>query len=360
MLEENNFNNQENAEQQPFAQPNPEPQPQVVYTQYIPYGFTPETYREKREIRKTATIVGIPLICLFLVGFVWSFVYFAFTIGIFKMSYDEVAVLSQNPAMQQILQIIISCLMFLLPFSVAVKAAGMRIDRLVKFSLPKKGEFLPYLLFGIGFCAFANIAMVYAEIWFSGFGIDYEVDFGDNPKGIFGFLLSFIATAIVPALVEEFACRGIVLGLLKKYGEGFAIVTSSVLFGIMHGNFEQIPFAVMVGLVLGYIYVKTESLWVCVAVHCVNNAVSVVFTYLEDLVGVNAQSVLYLIYLMAAMLLAVFGVCILSKKGGDVYSLKPSETAAGEKQKYKWFFASVFIVIFTVLNLIEACMYFVI
>lgn len=355
MLEENNnFNSQSQFEETRT------PQGEIPAAPSNPYDFIPEEYRKKKDIRRLALVVGIPVICLSVIGFVWSFVYLFFTTKIFGMQLDDAIKLSQNPAMQQILQIILSCLMFLVPFTIAAKCVGVRIDQTIKFGKAKRGTGIPFFLFGIGFCSFANIAMNYASSIFSSFGIDYDVDFGDNPQGVFGFLLTFIATAIVPALVEEFACRGIVLGLLKKYGEGFAIIASSIVFGIMHGNFEQIPFAVMVGLILGYIYVKTGSIWISVSVHCVNNAISVIFTYLANVTTVNMQNLLYLVYLVISLIAAILGILLLAKNSDENYSLKKQEDVITEKQKYTWFFTSWAIILFVILNLIESLSYFII
>lgn len=328
---------------------------------YMPVPPPPPTEAEltRKGIRRAALGVGIPSLCLSLIGVIWSFVYLFITTKVFKMTQNDAIELTQNPAVQQILQIVLSCLMFLLPFGVAAKCMGLRIDKTVQFKKAKQGTFLPFVFFGIGFCAFANIAMSYVSSFFDSFGVDYEVDFGDNPKGIFGFLLSFIATAIVPALVEEFACRGIILGMLKRFGEGFAIVTSALVFGIMHGNFEQIPFAIMVGLILGYIYVKTDSIWPCVAVHFANNAISVIFSYLGDALSVNLQNVLYLVYLMGAMVLAIVGVLLLAKGGKEDYALTPTDTSqVTTKQKYVWFLTAPAIIIFFAFNIFEALSYF--
>ncbi len=318
-------------------------------------------YLEKKDVRRTALGVGIPSLCLVLIGFIWSIVYIFFTVKVLKIPYDKAIEITQNPAMQQILQILISILMFLVPFSIAAKCMGLRIDQTILFGRAKKDTFLPFFGIGVGFCAFSNVAMSQASAIFESLGIDYEVDFGENAGGIFGFLLTFTATAIVPALVEEFACRGIVLGMLKKHGEGFAIITSSIVFGIMHGNFEQIPFAIMVGLVLGYIYVKTGSIWTCVAVHCANNAVSVVFSYLDGILSTNMQNLLYIIYLAVGMLAAVFSVYVLAKRGKEDYSVLASpEKRVSEKQKYTWFFTSWAIILFIAFNLLESLQYFVI
>ncbi len=353
MLEENN--NFDINDNEPQA-----PQQEISQTQYNPYQIIPETYHKKRELRRLGITIGIPAIFLSVIGYLWSIAYLFLTTKVAGMTTMDAIELSQNPAVQQILQIILSCFMFLIPFSIAAKCLGVRIDQTVKFGKAKEGTFLPFLLFGVGFCSFSNVAMSYADQIFQSFGIDYEVDFGDNPEGVFGFLLSFIATAIVPALVEEFACRGIVLGLLKKYGHGFAIITSSIIFGIMHGNFEQIPFAIFVGLILGYIYVKTGSIWTGVLVHGINNAISVIFTYLQNIMDPNMQNLLYIVYLIVSMLAAVIGILLLTKNRDEDFSLKEKEDLISEKDKYIYFFTSWAIITFIVLNLIESLSYFVI
>ncbi len=351
MLEENNNFDINNDEKQA-------PQAEQTAPPYNPYQFIAEEYRKKREIRSLGLVIGIPAIFLSVIGFLWSIGYLFLTTKVMGMTTDDAVMLAENPAVQQILQIILSCFMFLIPFTIAAKCAGVRIDQLVQLGKAKKGTFLPFLLFGIGFCSFSNIAISYADQIFEGFGIDYEVDFGDNPEGLFGFLLSFIATAIVPALVEEFACRGIVLGLLKKYGEGFAIVTSSIVFGVMHGNFEQIPFAILVGLILGYIYVKTGSIWTSVAVHAVNNAVSVIFNYLENIISIDMQNLLYIVYLIITLIVSIIGILLFAKGGDENYMLKKQEDDISQKVKYKSFFTSWAIILFIVINLIEALSYF--
>lgn len=356
MLENNSFNEQNN----PRQCPPPTSEAAVGNNGLYNADFFSASLAEKKSVRRTAVAVGIPCVCLSLITYIWSAIYLFITVKIIKMSSSDAVALANNPAVQQVLQIALSVFMFLVPFPIAARCAGYRVDSLVSTKKPIDNTALPFYLFGIGFCSFANLAMSFCSSFFEGIGIKYNVDYGDNPSGVFGFLLTFTATAIVPALVEEFACRGIVLGMLKKHGEVFAIIVSSVVFGVMHGNLDQTPFAVMVGLILGYIYVKTGSLWVSVAVHCTNNAISVIFSYLNGAVSTNTQNLLYALYLAASMLAAVFGVYLLSKKHSvDFYGLEQSEEQSFGKKKYAWFFTSFVIIIFLVLNIIQSLTYFV-
>jgi len=90
---------------------------------------------------------------------------------------------------------------------------------------------------------------------------------GDN------MFLAFLTVAIAASVLEEVLFRGIILdGFLKNYSPWKAIVWSSVLFGLVHLNPYQFILAVLIGMVMGWLYWKTGSLWLCILVHFVNNS----------------------------------------------------------------------------------------
>ena len=240
---------------------------------------------------------------------------------------------------------------------IVFKVQNVRISGLIKLKKPKLSDILPYGLLGVGFCSISNITVAYMGGIFSQFGIKYHVDYGKKPEGLFGFMLTFIAVAIIPALVEEYACRGIILGSIRKYSDSFAVLTSAIVFGILHGNFQQIPFAFLVGLILGYVTVKTNSIWTAVAIHCFNNAVSVIFDYAfigNDL----AKNLSYVIFLIVSILMGIFGVYLLRNRA-DAYILPQKKTNATKGQIFKWFFTSPTIVIFIVVCVLKSFEFFV-
>lgn len=324
------------------------------YVTYVPYGYTPKTYEEKKGIKKCALMIGISLLLLLGITFFWGVVYY-FVLSAMGISTAKANILLNDPAAMQVLQILLSSLMFTVPFILVFKANNQRISDLVPLKKPL-GNKTEMFFIGLSVCAFANIANSFCGQLFGSLGIDYNVDYGDNPSGFFGFLLSLIATAIVPPLVEEFACRGLVLGSLRRFGDGFAVLVSAILFGLMHGNFDQMPFAFMVGLVLGYIVVKTDSLWIAIAVHAANNFISVAFQYLLAGLSQNSQNLIYSLYLMAALIAGVIASAAVLEKDG--FKFKKSDTESALKEKCKWFFTHPVIIIFTVLCVLESLLYF--
>nr|WP_319489456.1 type II CAAX endopeptidase family protein [uncultured Caproiciproducens sp.] len=131
------------------------------------------------------------------------------------------------------------------------------------------------VFFGSAVCMLANIpanAVVEVEKKFGFTGKMPNYPLTDEPMVL---VLYFITIAIIPPLVEELIFRGMILHSLRKYGDSFAIVASAVLFGLYHGNFVQMVFAFIAGLVMALVVVRTNSLWTSILIHLFNNTISV-------------------------------------------------------------------------------------
>jgi membrane protease YdiL (CAAX protease family) len=78
-----------------------------------------------------------------------------------------------------------------------------------------------------------------------------------------------LALAIAPALAEELLFRGAVVAALG--GGWLSVVVSAILFGAFHGSPWRFLPAAGLGLVLGFVRVRSRSLWPPIAFHVVNN-----------------------------------------------------------------------------------------
>ena len=85
-------------------------------------------------------------------------------------------------------------------------------------------------------------------------------------------LSMFLYVSLGAPVAEEILFRGLILRNMEVYGKKFAIFASSVMFGMYHANLVQIPFAFMVGLVLGYVTVEYNIGW-AIALHLFNNLI---------------------------------------------------------------------------------------
>ncbi len=97
-----------------------------------------------------------------------------------------------------------------------------------------------------------------------------------------------VLAIIIAPLTEELVFRGVILrGLLGRWRPAAAVLISAAMFAFIHLNPAQAPVAFLLGILLGWIYVRTRSLGLCVLGHALNNAGS----YLEwvpfEIVGFN-------------------------------------------------------------------------
>ena len=97
-------------------------------------------------------------------------------------------------------------------------------------------------------------------------------------KGMMQNNMGFVAVAILVPIAEEMVFRGAILRrLLDLTGNEkrwIAIVTSAALFGLVHGNMLQGLNAFAMGLMLGWMYVRTRSIVPGVVMHLTNNSLA--------------------------------------------------------------------------------------
>ena len=99
-----------------------------------------------------------------------------------------------------------------------------------------------------------------------------------------GFVVNMLMIAVIPAIGEELLFRGL---FQRLFGEWFrnihiAIFLSAFLFGAIHLQFYGLLPRMMLGVMFGYLYLWTGTLWVPVLAHFINNGAAVVISYLSN------------------------------------------------------------------------------
>jgi sodium transport system permease protein len=93
--------------------------------------------------------------------------------------------------------------------------------------------------------------------------------------------IDLLALALVPAVCEETLFRGAVLGALRRYGAAASVVGSAGLFALYHVQpHRMLPVALM-GLLIGWVRLRSGSLLPAIAVHTANNCAVVLLVQRE-------------------------------------------------------------------------------
>lgn len=207
----------------------------------------------------------------------------------------------------------------------------MRKRRMIG-ELPLGGVYDPMnavllVFIGMGGCYLANMITSYITMFASAFGIEsyamqMQPEFNDSQP--VSMLLQVLGYAILPALFEEFAYRGVILQSLRRYGDWFAIFISALLFGILHGNIVQIPFAFLVGILLGYVCVVSGSMWISIAIHFGNNMLSVLQSVLQARYGEAAAYSAIAGMMLTLFFLGIFSFVLYKKRNKKIFRLRKS------------------------------------
>lgn len=83
----------------------------------------------------------------------------------------------------------------------------------------------------------------------------------------------------LPGFIEELIYRGILYSAFKKRSILFGIIICCLSFGLMHGNFNQIPYAIYLGVIFTLLVEATGSLASSMILHMLFNGMSTIYLY---------------------------------------------------------------------------------
>lgn len=280
---------------------------------------------EKKQLRKLSSLAGGAFLCYILIQNVLVLVLEPF--GVMDLY-------RSNPTVATCMDTLFSVVSILVPFlffGSQMKKLS-RNENCYNFSAPySKGDLLVAIAAGVGICMFANIITSYFTVFMGIFGLKLTSPDISMPEGVAGVAVNIIRTVIVAAFVEEISLRGAVMGNLRQYGDRFAIMASAVVFGIMHGNLIQAPFALIAGFAMGYLSIKCGTLWVAVAIHAINNGMSILISYVTESMDKNTSVLFQLAIIYGLSVVGIICLVLFNKRNAhrplmqNTTSLSPGE-----------------------------------
>ncbi len=140
-----------------------------------------------------------------------------------------------------------------------------------------------------------------------------------------------LVVGITAPIAEEILFRKLLIDRMAKHSQIWAVIFSSVSFGIFHQNFAQLFYATLIGLVLGFVYVKTGKILYTIALHMVVNlATSAIAANLMKL----DSEVPLMLYSYVLVAFAILGIVLFCVKYRKFIKLKKNENlTSGEAAK---------------------------
>lgn len=332
--------------------------------QYTPEPMYSEEYisemkrtKERLELRMTANSVGLAVlvssIIFLLASFIISLIYNVF-------AFDKVLPSSIDSIPDNILTGLANVAVIGVSGLIFIKASKGDLRESLVFDRISAAKLIGLVVIGFTVCMLSNLfTNIYLENVYT-FGIylyfDIETPVSNSAAEI---LIYFISTAVVPAFSEEILFRGAIMSKLRRFGDSTAVFVSALLFGLYHGNFIQIPFAFVVGLVLAWTVVYTNSMLPAILIHMANNGFSVIsdifYTNAESL-GINEAVIDIASYaiMFIAVIASFVAINALSKRDRNLLRLKKYDGPLDRRTKTNQLSASPTIIIASIFLIIEA------
>lgn len=178
----------------------------------------------------------------------------------------------------------------------------------------EKSQVLPVFLLGLGsivvanyvnqiFSVFAREFLAPATFDYAGLAWDYATFVGLG--WVHEVFIYLFFASVIPAVLEELLFRKAFCDALAPYGPKTAIIVTSVLFAMTHGNIDKFIYTFVAGIFLGWIYVGTKNIKLSMALHFVSNLLPAVGVVIYNKVSIDAYLVYTTLYTLVLCVLAI-------------------------------------------------------
>ncbi|RYQ02565.1 CAAX amino protease [Bifidobacterium pseudolongum subsp. globosum] len=137
-----------------------------------------------------------------------------------------------------------------------------------RFTL-KPSRFLMYLLIALPITYAGSIIGIVLSALLSGGQASNRIL---DMTGGSDWVVNIVAAVLLAPIVEEWLFRKQLIGRLRRFGELPAILVSALFFALFHLNLFQFFYAFGLGVLFGYVYMRTSKLRYTVGLHMLINA----------------------------------------------------------------------------------------
>ncbi|RPF43086.1 CAAX prenyl protease-like protein [Hydrogenoanaerobacterium saccharovorans] len=158
---------------------------------------------------------------------------------------------------------------------------------------------------------------------------------------------TFLVVGIIAPVVEEYIFRGILIDKLRAYGEAICVFASAFLFSLLHGNSYQLISTFIIGAVLAYVTVKTNTIVYAILIHMSNNILAIIaarITTTQNVFGAAVFSVFTMALIIAGFVF--FGLSI------KRISLDNGRNSISVWERLRVFILSPGVMVYTIINLL--------
>lgn len=128
-----------------------------------------------------------------------------------------------------------------------------------------------------------------------------------NEACLFPVIPALIIYALIPAVVEEFVFRGVILGLYSKVDVRAGILISSLFFALLHFNPGSVLYGFLFGVIFALVKLSTENILYTMIMHFIFNGVNVLLSYVNLESVPTVAVVIFIVAITTIFIILLFG-----------------------------------------------------
>lgn len=293
-----------------------------------------------------ATLIVYTLLNLFVTVF---FSDFPFSLSN-KVFYHKGGYFIGDEKLAVILSLIMGTVVRLLPLSLLLAKTRMPLKLIFNFKISNKPLFfesipMAMLCFGI-FTVFSGITHFTAGLMNYSFGHSIWI-----PKGRTEFILSVILFTIIIPLTSEIVHRGFFLQILRQFGDGYALLLTSVIAGLTMNGPSPL-FCFMLSFVIGYFTMRSGSILTAFVMRITVSVSSYWLTYLRISGNSDDYLTLSIAVTFLFLLVGVISIILFTKKHSNKINLPLYEMYISQKDKIMCCMTNPYVIIWVALAIL--------
>ena len=211
----------------------------------------------------------------------------------------------------------------------------------------KKSDFFSLLVSGLIVLPAGAVASVISQKVLEFFEVNLSQI--EVPSGSLATVIFILSHAVLAPVLEELLFRCVILERLRRYGDLFAVLASSLLFSLLHASFESYLPAFVSGVVLGLLAVYTGSMLCPLILHILNNALSVTMILTGD--KISSTDLIYIGIIGFAFIISFSVIFYLRKEKPELFRFKFKEKIISSGRKAQLLLLSFATIVFMVFSI---------
>lgn len=258
-----------------------------------------------------------PLLIHLAVTFVLAFAYiFA---AVFVIAFQSAGGAEAALGMEQVLQnytehalyMLLAASVICIPVFALIFRADRKKEQVIREKETSKTAWIILAVMAVALCFSLN-----ALVGFSGLD-KISGKYQETAEALYsgGIFLELIVVGVFGPVCEELIFRGLMFQRLCGYVKPvIAVLISSLMFGIYHGNIVQGVYAFCLGVVMALCYLRFQTLWAPILIHVMANITSVCITEIAVIGDALEKTNVLIVATIITTIIWILGIWFLLKK----------------------------------------------